>query len=184
MIRSKNEKEKYDRLVRIAAGVVAIVFMGISSQFSADGFALSVPDRKWIGWVLAVGLIVIEIVWNKKGPRHGVTLYVAGLICYIYGIYTNIAGINYASNHVPVSILQFGQFLFLYPVNTAVGLILELLPEPLLIWALTGESTESDPVSNMMSMREGMTNVEERDIDQPWTPLRSDLRSRLPQRKV
>lgn len=161
MIRSQSGKEKYDRLVRLCAGVISLLFMYISAQFAKDGFSLDVPDRDWIGWALAFGLIVIEIVWNKKGAEHGVTLYLAGFIAYAYGIYTNIVGINYAAGNDIRGLWNFLNGLWMYPISTFVGLMLELVPEPLLIWALTGESKESDPVKNMMDYGDALPKPKE-----------------------
>jgi uncharacterized membrane protein YtjA (UPF0391 family) len=126
--------------------------MAISALFSVGGISFSKPGFEKIAWFIAILLIIVEIVWNKKGPQHGVTLYIAGFSAYGYGIITNIVGVYLAIHIVmPTSFVITDWIIPLF-----LGLLLELLPEPLLLWSITGDSTKSDPIANVMGYQQGL----------------------------
>lgn len=136
-------KRTYESILRMLAVVSSIVMMFISAQFSVDGFAFQNPNKLYIGWLLAAILIIVEMIFNNgvasvedaKGPqeaRRNVILLVAGLVAYAYGIATNISGILH-SGRLPDSPLD-------YIVPIALGLFLEIVPEPLMVWALLSPS--------------------------------------------
>src|SRR4029079_9699838 len=87
-----NEK-RYEQLIHLMAVGVAIVLWFISVQFSASGFNFALPRYAWIGYVLAIAVTVIELVFNEEGMNHSLTLVAVGLLSYAYGIVTNIIGI-------------------------------------------------------------------------------------------
>ena len=127
-----NEK-RYEQLIHLLAIGVAIVLWFISVQFSADGFKFALPRYAWVGYVLAIAVTVIELVFNEEGMNHSLTIVAVGLLSYAYGIVTNILGIwaaqgspDVASN--PVAIV--------FPA--LLGFFLEIAPEPLLLWGLMG----------------------------------------------
>ena len=155
-------KDKYDQLVRLCSLLASVLMLWISATFSQSGFAFTQPGKEWIGWALAIILIVVEIVWNKKGAKHGVTLYVGGLACYVYGLYTNILGILVTSGQAPAEvggwltiIASFVTLAISHPVALIGGIMLELLPEPLLVWSLTGDSLQADPLAHMADWKFG-----------------------------
>ena len=127
-----NEK-RYEQLIHLMAIGVALILWFLSVQFSADGFKFALPKYAWVGYVLAIAVPVIELVFNEEGMNHSLTIVAIGLLSYAYGIVTNILGIwaaqgspDIASN--PVSIL--------FPL--LLGFFLEVAPEPLLLWGLMG----------------------------------------------
>lgn len=127
-----NEK-RYEQLIHLLAIGVAVVLWFVSVQFSADGFKFALPRYAWMGYVLAIAVTVIELVFNEEGMNHSLTLVAVGLLSYAYGVVTNILGIwaaqgspDIAAN--PVSIL--------FPA--LLGFFLEIAPEPLLLWGLMG----------------------------------------------
>lgn len=127
-----NEK-RYEQLIHLLAIGVAVILWFISVQFSADGFKFALPRYSWIGYVLAIAVTVIELVFNEEGMNHSLTLVAVGLLSYAYGVVTNILGIwaaqgspDVAAN--PVSII--------FPL--LLGFFLEVAPEPLLLWGLMG----------------------------------------------
>jgi hypothetical protein len=126
-------EKRYEQLVHLLAIGVAIVLWFISVQFSADGFKFALPNYAWIGYVLALAVTVIELVFNEEGMNHSLTIVAVGLLSYGYGIVTNILGIwaaqgspDIASN--PIAIV--------FPA--LLGFFLEIAPEPLLLWGLMG----------------------------------------------
>lgn len=136
-------KDIYEKIVRLLALLASIAMLYISAGFSVDGFNIVVPEKESMGIALALIIIVVQVVWNKVGTSAGFTLFLAGLLCYAYGIWTNVLGILVATEITKGAweILTSGIF----------GMFLEIVPEPLLVWALIGEAT--DPVSHLSSPR-------------------------------
>ncbi len=161
-----SRNKKWNALLRIFALGSSVLGMYISAQFSVDGFEFQVDDRVWIGWGIAIILIVIESVWQKFG--NNTTLFILAVTCYIYGIFTNVAGImgnrgGYDNN--PWSLI----------VPIVFGILLEVFPEPVLAWAISGD-TSSDPLGKFL---------ERLDDDKPKGKhtysynVNSDIRERL-----
>ncbi|MBI4674017.1 MAG: hypothetical protein HY741_20415 [Chloroflexi bacterium] len=126
-------EKRYEQLIHLLAVVVATVLWFISVQFSADGFKFVLPRYAWIGYVLAIAVTVIELVFNEEGMNHTLTLVTVGLLSYGYGIVTNIIGI-WAAQGSPD--LAANPLALLFPA--LLGLFLEISPEPLLFWGLIG----------------------------------------------
>lgn len=127
-----NEK-RYGQLIHVLACAVAILLWFISVQFSVDGFRFILPKYQWMGYLLALSITVIELVFNEEGMQHSLTLAAIGLLSYLYGIVTNIIGIWVAQG---ASNLAENPVQLLFPV--VLGFFLEVAPEPLMIWGLLG----------------------------------------------
>jgi hypothetical protein len=127
-----NEK-RYEQLIHLLAIGVALVLWFLSVQFSADGFKFVLPGYAWVGYVLALSITVIELVFNEEGMHHSLTLVVIGLLSYVYGIVTNILGIWSAQGAPDIASNPVG---LLFPI--ILGFFLEVAPEPLLMWGLMG----------------------------------------------
>jgi len=138
--------ETYKTILRVLAAFTAATLWGVSVYFSADGFGIKVPTAAWIGWILAVSITVIELVFNRDGFQHNYVLIAAGIAAYAYGIYTNVIGIQAAqlSNEL------------VFPLILAI--MLEIVPEPLLVWALIGV-TSDDVISKLLGKREAATPI-------------------------
>lgn len=138
-------KAIYEKILRFLALISSVVMMTISAQFSVDGFAFQSPEKIYTGWMLAVILIVVELIFNNNPPdieandpmdaRRAYILLIAGLVAYGYGIATNISGILH-SGKMPDSPFD-------YIVPVALGLFIEIVPEPLMMWALLTNSRPS-----------------------------------------
>lgn len=129
----------WNALIRIAAFFAAISGMYISAQFSVDGFSITVPDREWVGWGLAIILIVVQSAWQKFGDN--LTIFALAMICYVYGIVTNVLGIMGNRGGVQ-NIVDF-----IIPV--VFGILLEVFPEPFLAWSISGDIS-SDPLKKFV----------------------------------
>lgn len=127
-----NEK-RYEQLVHLLAVGAALVLWFISVQFSADGFNFVLPRYMWMGYVLALAVTIIELVFNEEGMNHTLTLVVIGLLSYAYGIVTNIIGIWAAQGSPDIA---GNPTAILFPA--ILGFFLEISPEPLLLWGLMG----------------------------------------------
>lgn len=127
-----NEK-RYEQLIHLLAAGVAIVLWFVSVQFSVDGFKFALPHFAWIGYVLAISVTVIELVFNEEGMQHSLTLVAVGLLAYLYGVVTNIIGI-WAAQGAPD--IATNPIAIVFPA--VLGFFLEIAPEPLLLWGLMG----------------------------------------------
>jgi hypothetical protein len=126
-------EKRYEQLVHLMAVVIAIALWFISVQFSVDGFKFVLPNYAWVGYVLAISVTVLELVFNEEGMNHSLTIVAIGLLSYIYGIVTNILGIWVAQGSPE---LATNPAAILFPA--LLGFFLEVAPEPLLLWGLMG----------------------------------------------
>lgn len=129
----------WNALIRLAGFLAALAGMYISAQFSVDGLSITVPNREWVGWGLAVILIVIQSAWQKFGEN--LTIFALAMICYVYGITTNVIGImgNRGGTH------DFWDFI----IPVVFGILLEVFPEPFLAWSISGDIS-SDPLKKFV----------------------------------
>jgi len=126
-------EKRYEQLIHLLAAGVAVILWFISVQFSADGFKFVLPQYAWIGYVLAIAVTVIELVFNEEGMNHSLTLVAVGLLSYGYGVVTNILGIWAAQGSPDFAVNPIG---LVFPI--VLGFFLEIAPEPLLLWGLMG----------------------------------------------
>ena len=126
-------EKRYEQLIHLLACAVAVLLWFISVQFSVDGFAFILPKYKWMGYLLALSVTVIELVFNEEGMKHSLTVVAIGILSYLYGIMTNIMGVWVAQGGQDPSLNPIA---LLFPV--VLGFFLEVAPEPLFIWGLLG----------------------------------------------
>ncbi len=127
-----NEK-RYEQLIHLLAAGVAILLWFMSVQFSVDGFRFILPKYAWMGYLLALSVTVIELVFNEEGMNHSLTVVAVGLLSYLYGIVTNIIGIWNAQGSPDIS---GNPFSLVFPI--ILGFFLEVAPEPLFMWGVLG----------------------------------------------
>jgi hypothetical protein len=139
------QDDGFRSLKRLFSMLTAFAMWGVSSFFSEQGFAFKYASFWWLGAILAVAIIIIEMVWNEEGMNHGVTIIVAGIFAYSYGILTNIVGLMVAqgitnlSQADPLSMV----------LSVLLGIMLEIVPEALFTWAITG-TRGKDLLSNIL----------------------------------
>ncbi len=126
-------EKRYEQLIHLLACAVAVLLWFMSVQFSVDGFGFVLPKYKWMGYLLAFSVTVIELVFNEEGMQHSLTLVAIGILSYLYGIATNVIGI-WAAQGAPDA--SQNPFVMLFPV--ILGFFLEVAPEPLFVWGLLG----------------------------------------------
>jgi hypothetical protein len=137
------KQDTYLGVLRLIAFVVALFLWGMSAYFSVDGFNVQLPDMAWAGVGLALSVTAIELIWNKAGREAGAALYVIGFLAYGYSIWTNIVGIMQMQGHqLAFSVDMVFPFLL--------GFVLDIVPEPLIVWALIGQSFGGDFVTNVL----------------------------------
>lgn len=136
-----SRNRKWNALLRIGGLAAAIGGMYISATFSVNGFQFSTDTPSWMGWAIAGIIIVLESVWQKFGKNR--TLFAIAVVCYSYGIITNVVGIAQAKGgYAQMDILD-------YLVAIVFGTLFEIFPEPLLAWAISGD-VSSDPLGKLL----------------------------------
>lgn len=138
---------KYLGLKRMAAFVASVGLWGVSMYFSYKGFEFESTTVLWFGIVMALVVTVVELVFNTNISELNPTLLGAGVICYAYGIYTNISGFYVLQHGTTVGFWSGSNWL----IPLVAGLICEALPEALFAWAI-GSNDDGDLVGNVVSM--------------------------------
>lgn len=137
-----NKEQKWTTIKRILAVLMAIGLWFLSVKFSQQGFGITLPAYAWMGYILALSVTVMELVLNS-GNGLNPTLYVAGIIAYLYGIGTNIYGILAA--RTLLSDISAWDWAF----SVGIGLLIEVAPEPFFMYGI-GVSL-GDLVTTLMS---------------------------------
>lgn len=132
------------------AVVGAVVCWMLSVWFSYLGFRIDSDKVAFVGWILAGVVTIVELVFNSQTGKLSLTLIVTGVLCYAYGIWTNITGF-WALQHPDVGFVLLNTRSIM---PTFVGLIMEVLPEPLLMWGLMS-SMDGDFLGNMIGLWNG-----------------------------
>ena len=123
--------------LRILAAVTAVGLWSMSVIFSVDGFNFQISGKSWMGIVLGLAVTSIELVWNREGGNHNLTIFITGLLAYIYGVMTNFLGIIGGQG---ATIETAAPFVLVF--SGVLSFLLEVVPEPLILWAMVGVSSE------------------------------------------
>jgi hypothetical protein len=143
----QGQKVDIDGIKRILAIIVAFVLWALSMKFSVAGFGDGVNKNDvWIGWVLAFVITAIELIWNGMKDKTNLTLWVAGMFSYAYGIYTNVVGILYWQGYT-FDNAWANLALWIFPLT--IGIFLEIVAEPLFVWGVTGNHDGGDFLGNL-----------------------------------
>lgn len=132
--------------------VGALVSWGLSMWFSYQGFKLESSTLLWVGWILAFLVTIVELVFNSPTRDLSFTLIIIGIMCYGYGVWTNITGF-WAVQHPGMDFQVFTEKSIL---SIFVGTILEILPEPLFMWGIG--SLGADVLDNIRGLWSGEYN--------------------------
>lgn len=141
---NKNHNNKYLGLKRLLALIAAGGLWGVSMYFSYKGFEFEATEVLWFGIVMALVVTVVELVFNTQINKLNPTLIGAGILCYLYGVYTNVTGFY---------LLQHGELVGFFSgtnwlIPTFAGLVSEILPEALFAWGI-GAYADGDLVGNV-----------------------------------
>jgi hypothetical protein len=144
------------------AVAAAMVAWAVSVMFSQVGFGISSPKVTWLGWILAGIVTVVELVFNTSTKKLSMTLVVTGILCYVYGVWTNITGF-WEFQH-PGELFTFFSSVSVLPI--ILGSILEILPEPLFMWGI-GSAFEGDLLGNLAGLWNGNLSMATPGEEQP-----------------
>ncbi len=140
---------KFDGRHKIAV-IASLVCWGISIFFSQQGFAIDASKSAWLGWILGGIVTVVELVFNSPTQRLSLTLIGAGILCYVYGVWTNVTGFwEYQNPGVVFPIWSQASMMSWF-----VGVMIEVLPEPLFMWGV-GSAFGGDLVGNLVGLWKG-----------------------------
>lgn len=139
--------DKYIQLKRLIAFISAIGLWAVSMYFSYKGFEFESTEVLWFGVVMALVVTTVELVFNTKITKLNPTLLLTGILCYMYGVYTNVTGF-YVLQHGTLEGF-FTQTQWLIP--SFAGLVSEILPEALFAWGI-GAYNDGDLVGNIGEM--------------------------------
>ena len=178
----------YRYIVRIIAGIFSFILWFASIRFSLDGFGLQISaDNRsslmWVGWSMAAFVTVMELVWNRKDARMVPTLFVAGIMAYAYGVFTNVAGF-YSLQGGTLDKFSDNPATAIFAL--VVGFICEVVPEALLVWAVLDgqEISESDFIGNILGVHESheikAPPMRRNTTDTPKSPFSGNDTSRQP----
>lgn len=149
------DKNTYFAVLRILAAVTAVCLWMVSVSFSVSGFNFEVDNMVWAGYVLAFSVTVLQLVWSKVGFKAGLALIVGGILAYVYGIVTNVIGIMAAQGAEPT--------LTRTAFDVALAVMIEVIPESLLVWALIGTSDGEDVLSHIFGFTPATTQKPKQD---------------------
>ena len=137
-------KQNYAQMLRVVGLLAAGALWCLSVYFSTQGFGFQMGnDMAWVGIVLALVMTVLQIIWNHEAKNANITIFIVGLLSYIYGIWANIVGILGLHQETGTKALVFAVLL---------GLFVEIVPEPILVWSITGEWSTGDFISNIINL--------------------------------
>lgn len=110
----------------------AIIFGCLSILFSMLGLSLT-TEITWawlVGLFMAMGITIIQLVGNSAGKKDSI-FTVIWIASYVYGITANVIGITGLMSGIsPV---------FMYMIAVPMGVLIEVVPEKLLIISLGGD---------------------------------------------
>jgi hypothetical protein len=148
--------------------VMAMGAWVVSIYFSQVGFGVDNHKAAWLGWFLGLLVTTVELVFNSKTHKLSMTLIGVGILCYLYGVWTNVEGFWTFQN--PDS--QFVIFSQSSIMSWFVGLVMEILPEPMFMWGI-GAELDGDLVGNIVGLWSGDLPYAHPSNESPSVPARS-----------
>lgn len=129
-------------------GAAFLFFLGITYNSVAWGFRFK-ENYAWVGVGFAILCTVLEIIWNHEASRANASIMVFGIFAYLFGLGAN--GIGIYSTIQDTENMGVSGWLFLF----IVAVIIELVPEPLAIFAITGGWSGGDAVMQTIMILTG-----------------------------
>jgi len=159
-----------DRYIKIGARVFAIGGWLLSIVFSAQGFGFEGGAMYILaGYFLALLVTLFEVVLNRFGSQLPKTLALICFMAYVFGIVTNFVGIYIGRGS--------GGHITDYAIAIVLGLILELYPEPLLLFSLGMKS--SDLLETLTSLFSRRKRQPQYPSNPEYSPPNSNVRGRV-----
>jgi hypothetical protein len=140
--------EKWEEIKLKLAVAGALIFGGLSILFSMLGLSFSTAEASWawlVGLFMAMGITIIQLVGNTAGKKDTIFV-VIWMASYAYGITANVIGITGLMSEInPI---------FMYLIAVPMGILIEIVPEKLLIISLGGDLRKSaNSISTMFTKK-------------------------------
>ena len=160
-------RPKTDQHESISRGIGFIAAVGgiiISIEFSAQGLAFETRGKYAVlGYFLAFFVTALQIALNRKSTHASYALVLSGIGAYLYSISTNIMGM--------IALRGYDNLRAAWTVEPelviiafAFGLAIDVAPEPLLFWSITGIADGQDIVGHLVKLLP--TRKEKHDAEQ------------------
>lgn len=159
-----NEPSKVEMMFVRALGLfVGVGMLIVSYGWSVDGFGELAPKYIWIGRFLGAAITAYELIWNMMKDRTNHTMFAGGLIAYAYGIGTNFLGISLMFGIAWLELITktlggdwvaFGQIIGGILAVGITAFCFEALPEPTIVWAVTGRYNGGDFLGNIFGQKQ------------------------------
>lgn len=140
---------QYTPIIRVFALAVAAFLFGLGIWFNtlAWGFDFK-QEVQWVGFALAVVCTFMEVIWNHEASRANWTIIILGSICYVYGLIANFIGIQSLAADGASTPAGIGFSIF-------ATILVELIPEPLFLFGLTGMWSGGDMIGQFLNLVTG-----------------------------
>lgn len=138
-----NNESSMEHTLKNGAKLLGLLLLAISIYLSYDGFDQGVTGgntsysslAKIIGLVIAVTMACIQFIFSSRYEQLNTTLKGAGLISYVYSIWTNYLGAKH--------LLQMDD-----GMAWATAFAMDIVPEPMIAWSL-GDAMKGDVLGNL-----------------------------------
>lgn len=137
--------DRWNNFKRLLLVVFSILMWVMSIVFSYFGFKSGVRSEWYFGMfaiILSGAITTMELYLNSQTFDFSavnvglIVLWIGGIVCYLYGIWTNIIGVG-------IMMLGTGDLTTVgwqaQVVPVAFGILLEVLPEPMMIAFFTSK---------------------------------------------
>ena len=136
-VRDMSQKDLYTIPVALVGIVLSVFLWYVSMKFSVDGFQIASESDRWIGIGFGFTVTFLQILFNRGAPNR--TLYIAGILAYVYGILTTFVGIVALRNNtfdLSWASEDLAGFTVQLTIVVCIALAVEILPEHLFIYLL------------------------------------------------
>lgn len=157
-----NEELVKKWIPRIFAILSSCTIWMISVIFSSDGFGFDVAnDKKWMGTAIAVfGVTSLELLFNNGHHEDNPTLTMLCVSAYAYGIVSNIMGLWILTGSPAFGLTQ--EFAISMAKSIPLGILLEVMPEPMMLVGLGIKSGGEDAISQISNLFSSFSRGDDR----------------------
>lgn len=150
----------WEKIKRVFWGITSISLWIASFNFSVMGFNFEVQNMAWVAYTFGAVITSFELAFSSeiKSNKFNLTVFIVGILCYVYGILSNFIGIWSYQGHSNLndigSNLMSAFFVFI------LALVGEIGPEVLMVMALgvNNLNGEGDIFKNLISRLDGSSN--------------------------
>jgi glucan phosphoethanolaminetransferase (alkaline phosphatase superfamily) len=158
-------EKAFNRLVRLGVGLVSLFMWAVSVEFSAEGFGFNVPQYKLVGYGLAIGITMFELMLNENQNLSGM-LIIIGFLAYAYGVSTNILGFWLAQNRP-----NYYNEPWLAAIAVIFSLVIECAPPSTFMWSLG--VVPKDIVRSILGLPQLRSKKQQTQYTMPLPPYQS-----------